>query len=824
MMGNGAILITPNNRLSNQLLQDFFKQSNQSIKEKPYCLPYPTFLRRQYQKARQIYAHQTHPILLSPQQERHLWQSILEEANNGLLDEVQDAFLRCQQWQLDINDSIFAQTPQTQQFQQWCLQFQARLNDIGALTESTLARHLLNYPELFNKNPIIWVCFDDYSPQQQALQEAINASGTEQFIYDLAQKYSTTLQYAANDTKDESLQILQWLKVKLKEGNTRIGVVVPDLQSQSHRLQRLFERHISASCFDISLGQPLINYPLVAHALCWLKIDKGFLSHKEAQLILNSPYISGSKTEYLARSEALHSAKGLQESTISLEGLLQVIRPTLPELTGLLDTLCDYPKEASVSTWVSLYKARLLHLGFPGDYPLSSLAYQCFQRLMMLFDELLQLTLIKPVMKKSDILNALKDLASTTIFQAQKATSPIQILGLLEASGCTFDHIWVSGLTDQCLPQKPRLSAFIPVNLQRERLMPHATPERELQLAIQLLDRLKNGSLEIIYSYPCLTGDMPNLPSPLITAFPKFSAFALLKTASKTHLIPYDEAYRLPLTASEPITGGTALLANQAKCPFRAFAAHRLSAKPTLTPSDGPSLSERGQIMHQIMDNLWRSLKSQQHLLSLNQQALEQQIELAITAALSPFCKQNRLSFSPLVQEVELSRLRHLVTACLDWEKQRPPFEVEALEQAFTYSLGGINFRVRVDRLDKVSGGKKWMIDYKSSLPINKPWNEERPEEPQLLFYALLDHNISALLFLQLKAGHITCSGLSEELMTLQGISPLKKGENWLQRQQVWRQQLTELAEEFRAGHCPPIPYRISTCQRCDFPNLCRIE
>lgn len=823
-ISNGATLITPNNRLSNQLLQDYFKQSCRSVKEKPLCLPYPAFLRDQYKKARHLYSHSDHLILLNTQQQRYLWQQILSECNKGLLEEIQDAFMRCQHWQLDINDSAFAQTPQTRQFQTWCQQFQHRLDAIGALTEATLANHLLNYPDLLNATTIIWACFDDFTPQQQALQAAINAAGSVQYAYDLTDKPSTTHQYVANDSQDESLQILQWLKLKLQANETRIAVVVPALQGVSHRLQRLFQRHIPPHLFDISLGQSLMDYPLIAHALCWLNLDKKTVSHSQARLLLNSPYLKGSKTESFARAEGLQSIKVLQESIISFPAFVQAIHHTAPALAELLEKLDDYPKEATVGTWINLFKARLLYLGFPGDYPLISLAYQCFQRLMMLFDELLPLSLINPLMQKTEVLNALSDLAAATIFQAQKSTAPIQILGLLEASGCTFDSVWVSGLTDQCLPQKTQLSAFIPIDLQRDKLMPHATPERELQFAVQLLQRLKNGSQDTVFSYPSLTGDTPNLPSPLITHFPKLAALAPIQAPSNTHLIAYDEPYLLPFTTTEIISGGTALLANQAKCPFRAFATHRLSARPGLPQTDGPNLSERGQIMHQIMDNLWQGLGSQQHLLSLSQEALQQQIEAAITTALTPLCNENRPSFSRLIQAVESSRLHQLVNASLDWEKQRSPFIVEALEQEFTIPLAGIHFRVRVDRLDRVSTDKKWVIDYKSSLPINKPWNEERPEEPQLLLYALLDDHINALLFLQLKAGRITCSGLSEDFVALQGMGTLKKGEHWPNRQQEWRQQLTELAREFRTGRSPPTPHRQSTCQRCDFPNLCRIE
>jgi hypothetical protein len=35
---------------------------------------------------------------------------------------------------------------------------------------------------------------------------------------------------------------------------------------------------------------------------------------------------------------------------------------------------------------------------------------------------------------------------------------------------------------------------------------------------------------------------------------------------------------------------------------------------------------------------------------------------------------------------------------------------------------------------------------------------------------------------------------------------------------------LQALADEFRQGICTPTPTRTSTCARCEFQNLCRID
>ncbi len=830
-MRNGATVITPNNRLSNQLLHDFFMHfftSSHKHMDKPHCLPYSTTLSDLFKEVRQIYPKISHPLLLNSQQITYLWRQIILKSNgecsDGLLREVKDAWTNCQLMQIDLKQHSFTITPQIKQFQQWQEEFNQQINLLNAITEEHLVEYLLSYLKSVNSTEIIWACFDDFTPTQKLLQNQITANLGIQYQYDLMPKETPVHKFQAKDDRDEIEHLINWLKLKLSAKEENIAVVIPNLQERSQRLERLLLKHFTKDEVNISLGRPLIDYPLIAHALLWLRLSNDLISNLEANTLLSSPFIKGAKDEFNARAEAKQNLKILQENDILLSSFIKELKDYAPNLCELLNNLSKYPEKDSITSWIGHFKARLIYFGFPGEYELDSTTYQCFQRFLALLDDLLKFSLICPLLTKQQALSALCDLAKTTIFQPQKKSSPIQILGLLEASGCTFDSIWIGGLTDLCLPSKTKLSAFIPIALQQEYLFPHADAHRELKLALQLLLRFKNSCNDLVLSYPRMTKDTPNLPSPLIKEFPDLVSKLIPKDYKISYLVKQNENYNLPLSPDETVRGGTALLANQAKCPFRAFATHRLHAKPALIISDGPDMSERGQVIHKILDLLWREIGSHKNLISLHSEKLQCQIEDAIKIALKPIINARSQSFSPLIQEVEFARLSKLINTCLDWEKQRPPFEVAAVEQTFTIELAGINFQVRIDRLDIVSPNNKWVIDYKSSLPINKPWNEERPEAPQLLLYALLDDNINALLFLELKAGRVSCSGISEEKVEIKGLSSLKKDESWSRNIQKWHQQLTNLANEFRLGICQPKPNRPSNCKNCDFPSLCRFE
>lgn len=826
-MATGAVVVTPNHRLSHQLLQDFFNQSTSSLIDKPRCYSYQVFLQDFYQRAKFLYAHQTHPMLLNQQQARALWRTILKEneeiISDGLLSEVTEAWRRCQQWHIDILDESFSYTPQCRRLKRWHQTLLKRLIDLNALLEDQLATHLLTYPELFANTTVIWTCFDELTKEQQILIEKMEQQNAPQYKFDLPDKSSSIQRYQALDPQDEYVQMIHWLMDKLAQNEQRIAVVVPDLKEQSNHLKRLLQRYIPAHQFNVSLGEPLIKYPLIAHAFTWLNLQLTHLTRIEGELLLLSPYLKGATNELIPRAGLLESMSMLQEAQTPLTQFIKALTSSAPILADALSSLTSYPSTASVATWVSCFKQRLKILGFPGDLPLNSLSYQCFKRLMILFDEFLELSLPHPEMTESQALDAFCDLANTTIFQAQTPTTPIQILGFLEASGCTFDSIWVTGLTDECLPQKTRLSPFIPITLQHEQHMPHAVPEKELTLATTLLTRLKNGCNDIVFSYPRLSGDLPNLPSPLIQGLPTFSRREMISPTQKA-LSTFVDDYLLPFpTQATPIKGGTAVLANQAKCPFKAFAAHRLEAMALPLKGDGLNARIRGQIMHQLLELMWKKIHTQQQLQALTDYDWDTLCQDLIQKTLHPLLEKHPQALKGVFYEVEETRLKRLLDALKTWETARPAFNISMIEQAFTIELSGLQFRVRVDRLDTVSREKTWVIDYKTSLPTSKPWLEERPEAPQLLLYALLDPSITGLVFLQLKAGTIVASGISEEIVSIQGITSLKKAETWSGLQAQWHTQLSKLAEEYKTGQCPPTPSKTSSCLQCDFPSLCRV-
>ena len=828
---NHHVVITPNNRLAKTLLEDYLHTSSQSVIEKPNCLSYDAFLQQLYFKLTHHTPNPTHPLLLTPQQARYLWTQQLSlqlgTVHQGLINKAYDAWARCQLWQIDTSQQQFTLTEQTTQFSQWSRTFSLKLKELNLITHEMLVPYLLKQqiPDL--PSHMTWFCFDEYTPQQIALQDYFSSQGIQNQTLELAPRDSQLFLFDASDDSQESLTLVQWLKQQLTLNKKRIGVVVPELNQKANSLNRLLQQHFPTETFNISLGKTLSDYALVSHALCWISLNKRILTQEDAALLLTSPFLIESNNEFIARAQFLQTNPVLQERIIDYPLFVKELMRSAPLLSTALQTIAHYPKQASILTWVTLFQERLAALGFPGDSALDSGNYQCYQRLLLLFDELKQLSLLTTTLTSSEAFAILTDLTTQTIFQPEKlAAAPIHVLGLLEAAGCPFDALWVGGLTDECLPQKTQFNPFIPIGMQKELGLPYTSPEKEFNLANHTLSRFKQATPCIIFSYPKYTDDKSNLPSPLLTDLIPIDFQNFINSVSAEEIdqqVIYQETYHLPLDSTLPHSANTALLANQAKCPFRAFSAHRLHLKGKLETTEGPNARERGTMIHKIMELFWLKVKDQHTLLSLDEDALALIIDEAIEKTISPYQKQRKYSFPSLIQTVERRRLKQLVDALLIWERERPDFNVTALEENYSFTLAKMQFDVRIDRLDTVENNQKWVIDYKTTLPQKTPWQEDRPSEPQILLYALLDEQINTLLFLELKNGQVACKGFSEEDSELTGVKTIQEKESWQTLRGQWHQQLTSLAEEFQQGICSPTPISPAICAQCDFPDLCRL-
>jgi len=122
------------------------------------------------------------------------------------------------------------------------------------------------------------------------------------------------------------------------------------------------------------------------------------------------------------------------------------------------------------------FSAVLGAAGFPGERPLDSVEFQAQAKWHEALGELARLDRISQPLPFNEAFQILKRICADTLFQPESPDTPIQVLGLLESAGVEFDHLWVTGLTDEAWPLKSSPNPFLPLAQQRKAAFPRRAP------------------------------------------------------------------------------------------------------------------------------------------------------------------------------------------------------------------------------------------------------------------------------------------------------------------------------------------------------------
>ena len=375
----------------------------------------------------------------------------------------------------------------------------------------------------------------------------------------------------------------------------------------------------------------------------------------------------------------------------------------------------------------------------------------------------------------------------------------------------------MSGLTDEAWPLAARPNPFIPIALQKKAGIPQASAEGSLAFGRRITQEWAASAKEVVLSWPAKEEDRDLAPSPLILDFPRASLSVpdypryrdLLFASKKLESL---EDSKAPPVQVKQVRGGTRVLADQAACPFRAFARWRLAAQELEEPAPGLDARQRGALLHDLMKHLWGILK--------NSKALEKDLEPAIAVAAAAAVKENGLEGR--FAELERERLARLAREWLEIEKTRAPFEVAALEERRTLNVAGLELSGRIDRMDRLERGGHALIDYKTGQATRNAWLGERPDDPQLPLYAVsAPERIDAVAFARLNPGEMAFRGFSKEKNILPKVELYR---DWRGLLDQWRKETRDLGAAFAAGDARVDPkYALKTCRLCDLQTLCRV-
>lgn len=839
-------VVTPNRRLAQALAREFdARQAAQGLTvwETADILPLSAFVERLYEDALYSELASQLPLLLTGAQARAQWEAVIRASDwGGLLLAVPQAAADCvRAWELAHGWRIagalgaFPGNDDAVAFAEWSKEYARRCAKDGHTDAARLAdvvTPLLGEAALRKPALLVAYAFDRVTPQQRDFFDACAKQGIEAASCAGEKRKSKAGLRIFPSAREELDAAAQWARARVEAGAARIGVVVPELGLRRKEVVRVFSRTLHpghnlpaaerrALPFNVSLGAPLADCPIVRAALSLLELAVGDVSFEQASRLIRSPFVAGASSEMAKRALLDAAVRKVAPAKLSLGKLIGLIQGA-PVLRQRMEALFAVPKPDSASPhdWARHFTGLLQAVGFPGERTLDSDEFQAQAKFNDTLGEFAKLERVAARMSNRDAIANLRRLCAETLFQPESPDAPIQVLGTLESLGLEFDALWVSGLTDDVWPMRARPNPFLPPALQKKAGIPEASPDKTLERCKSITQDWFEAAPEVIVSYPAHEDDRVLLGSPLISGVsspletPETMEVARYRdsifAARRTESVLDEQA---PALATQTPRGGARILLDQSACPFRAFARHRLRAEGLEEPQEGLDAMGRGSLLHSLMKFVWTELKGSQGLKQDVAPAIEKAARLAVQEAglEEPFAA------------LERKRLARLAREWLDVERERAPFEVVAMEDKRELAVAGLKLNGRIDRLDRLESGGHAVIDYKTGNPTPSDWLGERPNDPQLPLYALnASEPIAAVAFAKLKTGGMRFMGLAR---AKGAIPKVKAAENWETLLAGWRRELDALGAGFAAGEARVDPKKLLlTCRTCDLQPLCRVH
>lgn len=864
---DGSVLLTVNQRLARHhtlAYQQWQLGRGELWWDTPRILPVRAWFRSLH--AQLLASGDTHTALLPELLQQKAWRDCIEDSSLDLLD-VEAATRGARQaweiacaWQCLPDKDDYLPLDQ-QSWQQWHARYLALLQERQWVDEVSLPDHLralmargvlpAELPE-----QVILDGFLQLPPQLTQFFDQLADVGVDVVHRQTSAKACVHV-ISHEDDAEELLTIATQMRAEL-ECNSRqsLGLVVPDLQKKRASVLRAFDRVFFPTAsprqisdagrpYDLSIGQPLAETAVIKSALLILKLCAFSIDGNDISALLLGPYTESAQTESRRREQLDRRLREQRQRSLNLEKLLvalDVDSALTPAIKRLIESRQRAP--ATLSEWAERYTQWLATLGWPGkgldteEFQAVSSWRECLDDLQLLDDT--------AAVRSGEALALIHRLARERIFQLETPNTPIQIMGRLESHGIEFDCLWVSGLDAEQWPPTGSPSPFLPMDRQKAAGVPNASAPARLALA-QLEYRKWCSQAPLVVASRARTRDGKMLDAAEVPVMTENTASptvaACIERLQKTS--PWQDPVRLlhqslalesvvdchgpALAAGSEVRGGARLFENQALCPFKAFALHRLNIRPLEEVGLGLDARQHGNLLHASLELFWASVKTQAALLEMEPEQRQSLIDSCIQTAIDD------ITLPESLRTLEVQRVSLLIDEWLTHcEARREPFEVLSLEQRQTIEHGGIVMQVMIDRIDSIEG-QPVVIDYKTgtSSKINT-WANRRIVNPQLPLYVLSSDETQGASFAQVARHQCRFLGVTSEESLLPGVkTTVRKSQNsqatereldnWQDWRLHWQEALDAVALEVRQGLASVTPMK-NACVHCDLKSLCRIS
>ena len=659
--------------------------------------------------------------------------------------------------------------------------------------------------------------------------------------------------HAADDLQAELAACAIWCGHQLAANpSTRLLVVTQAASARRGEIERAFLRHTgSTTFFEFSLGVPLGQVALARAAHFLLRWLDGALNEQELDWLLSTGNAAANPQESAALQSYMRALRrfSLERTQWTLAAFIGqrcaaelLPAPWVERIIQAQRALAEFARcPQSPLDWAELVPRLLEELHFAGARSLTSAEFQAFHRWQLAGESCGSLGFDGRRISWKDFLSQLGRTLDETLFAPESHDAPVQIAGPAESAGLRADAVWFLGADEDAWPTGGTTHPLLPVEIQRDAGMPHATPQLDWELASSITNRLLGSACEVHFSYAKQNETTEARPSRLIVQIAGNAEELtpdLVAPAGEGQLtVTFQDFSRIPFPPGN-VAGGAAVLTAQSQCPFKAFATARLAAQHWEPAEAGLTASQRGLLLHSVLHSVWAGppdgIRSHAELLSLGDRKafVAGHVQRALARELRP---HHRELMPRRYLELEELRLTGLVVEWLNYEAARIEFQIAETEVKRTVHIEGLTLDLRLDRVDRLSGGSQLVVDYKSGNVSPSCWDLPRPDDVQLPLYAGFapDHEherLGGLVFAKVRTGNMAFAGRLRSatatlLPGLKSVNSLVKNPLTDEQLLAWRDCIEQLAKDFIDGKAEVDPREYPrTCERCGLQTLCRIQ
>ena len=372
---SGALVVTPNNRLARRLVADYDQRQQdvgKTVWPSARALPWPAFLAALWADALAADAFPQPWTLLNDAQALRLWERAVEVDELVLLNSRGAADLAQSAWERfhahadpgETLASLAARGEDATTFVRWCRRYEAACRQHGAIDRAVLSRHLIAACERptadlawLQGREVVCVGFVEFTPDQQRLLAALGTASMRVEILPWpmtgasGEGAGTAVRAAYATDRDELAAALHWAGQAVRaHPDHHVGIAVMDLSARRNEVIALADDILCPRVYtsgqlatprpwDVSLGAPLVEHPLVVTALDILALASNPLPLAAAAALVRSPFLSGGRAAADRRAAAeLHWRKdNLHEVT------LRRVQAALPPDDALTSALIGLP-------------------------------------------------------------------------------------------------------------------------------------------------------------------------------------------------------------------------------------------------------------------------------------------------------------------------------------------------------------------------------------------------------------------------------------------------------------------------------------------------